>query len=54
MVKATGNECNYLVNPGEYIKSDYSFALQKDSPLTEIFDFNIRYDIIMKTSFNNP
>ncbi len=44
MMKITGNECDYLVNPGEYLKSDYGFTLQKDSPLREILDFHTRHD----------
>ena len=49
MMKATGSECKYLVNPGEYMKSDYSFALHKESPLREIFDFHTRNDFFHKT-----
>ena len=31
----------YFVHPGEYLKSDYGFTLQKDSQLTEILNFHI-------------
>ena len=31
----------YFVHPGEYLSSDYGFTLQKDSQLTEIFNFHI-------------
>jgi hypothetical protein len=36
------DRCRYFVNPGQYIQSDYGFTFQKDSPLTQIFDFYIR------------
>lgn len=31
----------YFVHPGEFIKGDYGFTLQKDSHLTEMFNFHI-------------
>jgi len=53
MAKVIGSECYYMVNPGEYLKSDYGFTMQKDSPLREIFDFHIRCKFLQgsKSSF---